>query len=71
MRRALRDKNGGDAEGRMAERKGKPKGKALGRGLQPGEAARSPIQALQASVKKAAAKKQDKSKTKAGRKSRR
>ena len=68
MRRAMREKNGADGEGRMPERKGKAKGKA--RSL-PGEAARSPIQALQASVKKAAAKKQDKNKAKAGRKSRR
>jgi ribonuclease R len=71
MRRAMREKNGAEGEGRTPERKGKAKGKAMGRGLQPGEAARSPIQALQASVKKAAAKKQDKGKAKAGRKSRR
>ena len=71
MRRAMREKNGAEGEGRAPERKGKAKGKTMGRGLQPGEAARSPIQALQASVKKAAAKKQDKSKAKAGRKSRR
>ena len=71
MRRAMREKNGAEGEGRMPERKAKAKGKATGRGLQPGEAARSPIQALQASVKKAAAKKQDKGKAKAGRKSRR
>jgi ribonuclease R len=67
MRRALRDKHGADGEGRMQERKGKSKGKA---GMS-GEAARSPIQALKASVKKASAQRQDKSKLKAGRKSRR
>ena len=63
--RAMRDKTGMDASGRDAERKGKVKG-GKSRAL-PGEAARSPIQALKASVKKAAAKKKDK----AGRKSRR
>jgi len=63
--RAMRDKTGMEGADRSAERKGKPKG-AKSRAL-PGEAARSPIQALKASVKKAAAKKKDK----ASRKSRR
>ena len=54
-----------DQEGRPAERKGRFKG-AGPRGL-PGENARSPIQALKASVKKAA----DKKKGKSARKSRR
>jgi len=67
MRRALREKHGADGENRVPERKGKAKGK----GGMPGEAARSPIQALKASVKKASAQRQDKSKMKAGRKSRR
>ncbi len=68
MRRAMRDKNG-DSDVHMPERKAK--GKAASRALLPGEAARSPIQALKASVQKASAKKQDKNKAKAGRKSRR
>ena len=63
--RAMRDKTGMDTSGRDAERKGKAK-VAKSRAL-PGEAARSPIQALKASVKKAAVKKKDK----ASRKSRR
>ncbi len=63
--RAMRDKTGMEGADRSAERKGKAKG-AKSRAL-PGEAARSPIQALKASVKKAAAKKKDK----ASRKSRR
>jgi len=68
MRRAMRDKNG-DSDVHMPERKAK--GKTASRALLPGEAARSPIQALKASVQKASAKKQDKNKAKAGRKSRR
>ena len=63
--RAMRDKTGMEGADRSAERKGKAKG-AKSRAL-PGEAARSPIQALKASVKKAAVKKKDK----ASRKSRR
>ena len=63
--RAMRDKGAVDQEGRPAERKGRFKG-AGPRGL-PGENARSPIQALKASVKKAA----DKKKGKSARKSRR
>ncbi|TXI60476.1 MAG: ribonuclease R [Limnohabitans sp.] len=63
--RAMRDKTGMDGADRGVERKGKAKG-AKSRAL-PGEVARSPIQALKASVKKAAAKKKDK----ASRKSRR
>ncbi len=66
--RAMRDKGASDAGGRAVERKHKSKGPSNPRGM-PGEAARSPIQALKASVKKAAAKKKDKGKT--GRKSRR
>jgi ribonuclease R len=68
MRRAMRDKNG-DSDVHMPERKAK--GKTASGALLPGEAARSPIQALKASVQKASAKKQDKNKAKAGRKSRR
>ena len=68
LTRALRDKGGPDAATRSAERKGKSRAPAATAG-RPGEAMRSPIQALKASVKKAAAKKKDKGK--AGRKSRR
>ena len=63
--RALRDKSGADPLLRPAERRDKARKAA--RAL-PGEAVRSPIQALKASVKKAAAKKD---KGKAPRKSRR
>ena len=63
--RAMRDKTGMEGTDRGADRKGKAKG-TKSRAL-PGEAARSPIQALKASVKKAATKKKDK----ASRKSRR
>ena len=66
--RALREKNGTDT----VERKGKSKARDKARPAKtaralPGEAARSPIQALKASVKKAAVRKKDK----AARKSRR
>ena len=64
--RAMRDKTGMAPASRVGERKDKAKSKKPARAL-PGESARSPIQALKASVKKAAAKKKDK----AGRKSRR
>jgi ribonuclease R len=66
--RAMRDKTGQEAGGRASGRKGKPSG-AAAKGVLPGELTRSPIQALKASVKKAAAKKKDKGKP--GRKSRR
>ena len=66
--RAMRDKAGHEGASRSPDRKGKARG-AAGNGPLPGESARSPIQALKASVKKAAAKKKDKSKP--GRKSRR
>ena len=65
LSRAMRDKGAADQETRPAERKGKFKGSGA-RAL-PGENARSPIQALKASVKKAA----DKKKGKSARKSRR
>ena len=71
MRRALREKNGTDTESRLPDRKGKSKEKNASHGSMHGEAARSPIQALKASVKKASSKRQDKSKSKANRKSRR
>ncbi len=66
--RAMRDKAGQDGSSRVQDRKGKSRAPA-GNGPLPGENARSPIQALKASVKKAAAKKKDKGKP--GRKSRR
>jgi len=66
--RAMRDKNGQEGPVRSQGRKGKTGGAAPHNAL-PGETARSPIQALKASVKKAAAKKKDKGKP--GRKSRR
>ena len=68
--RAMRDKGAPDAGGWLAERerKGKPRSGATTVGL-PGEKARSPIQALKASVKQAASRKKDKGKT--GRKPRR
>ncbi len=66
--RAMRDKAGQDGSSRAQDRKGKSRAPA-GNGPLPGENARSPIQALKASVKKAAAKKKDKGKP--GRKSRR
>ncbi len=66
--RAMRDKTGQDGPVRSQGRKGKTGG-AAARSTLPGEAARSPIQALKASVKQAAAKKKDKGKP--GRKSRR
>jgi len=66
--RAMRDKTGQDGSSRAQERKVKSR-TASGKGPLPGESARSPIQALKASVKKAAAKKKDKGKP--GRKSRR
>jgi len=66
--RAMRDKNGQEGPVRSQGRKGKTGGAAPHSAL-PGETARSPIQALKASVKKAAAKKKDKGKP--GRKSRR
>ncbi len=66
--RAMRDKAGQDGSSRAQERKVKSR-TAAGKGPLPGESARSPIQALKASVKKAAAKKKDKGKP--GRKSRR
>ena len=66
--RAMRDKTGHEGASRAQDRKGKSRA-AAGSGSLPGENARSPIQALKASVKKAAAKKKDKGKP--GRKSRR
>jgi len=66
--RAMRDKTGQEGPVRSQGRKGKTGGAGAHSTL-PGEAARSPIQALKASVKKAAAKKKDKGKP--GRKSRR
>jgi len=66
--RAMRDKTGQEGPVRSQGRKGKTGGAAPHSAL-PGEVARSPIQALKASVKKAAAKKKDKGKP--GRKSRR
>jgi len=66
--RAMRDKTGQEGPVRSQGRKGKTGGAAPHNAL-PGETARSPIQALKASVKKAAAKKKDKGKP--GRKSRR
>ena len=58
--RAMRDKGVGEPQGRTTDRKAKFKGGG-DRGL-PGENARSPIQALKASVKKAATRKKDKGK---------
>ncbi len=62
--RAMRDKGASDAGGRQAERerKGKSRSGAGTAGL-PGEKARSPIQALKASVKQAASRKKDKGKS--------
>ena len=58
--RAMRDKGSSvESEGRSTDRKGKFKGG--GSRALPGESARSPIQALKASVKKAADKKKAKS----------
>ena len=68
LTRAMRDKGAADTGRRASDRKNKSKAPGASRTL-PGEAARSPIQALTASVKKAAAKKRDKGKS--GRKSRR
>ena len=65
--RAMRDKTGASGPQRDTDRRAKSRARKA-TGAMPGEAARSPIQALKASVKKAVAKK-DKSKT--ARKSRR
>ncbi|MFM7025709.1 MAG: ribonuclease R family protein, partial [Limnohabitans sp.] len=68
LTRAMRDKGTPETGRRAVDRKNKPKTSPGSRSL-PGEAERSPIQALRASVKQAAGKKKEKGK--AGRKSRR
>ncbi len=69
LSRAMRDKGAPEAGHRPAERKGKSKGGSAPQRAMPGENERSPIQALRASVKKAASRKKDKGKS--ARKSRR
>ncbi len=69
LTRAMRDKGTAEAGHRSADRKGKAKGASAPQRALPGENERSPIQALRASVKKAASRKKDK--TKSPRKSRR
>ena len=66
--RAMRDKTAQDPDARKAHRKGQSAGTVSSTGLS-GERARSPIQALKASVKQASSRKKDKAKT--SRKSRR
>ena len=69
LSRAMRDKGTADAGQRQMDRKSKTKGAAASSRSLPAEHERSPIQALRASVKKAASRKRDKGKS--ARKSRR
>ena len=69
LSRAMRDKGTADAGQRQMDRKSKTKGAAASSRSLPAEHERSPIQALRASVKKAASGKRDKGKS--ARKSRR
>ena len=66
--RAMRDKGLADVPAKGAGKKAKSR---AGEGMAPGEKARSPIQALKASVKKAVARKKGKDKGKAARAARR
>ena len=67
--RAMRDKAGQQAQTGDRAKDRKDKGRAAAK-LQPGELARSPIQAIKASVKNATARKKGKEKSKASRKTR-